>query len=444
MKAGKKLGKIFLIISEFPIYLVKNFSVELYIESLKLFSKKDVKAKLNEFKTLLKNYLDSHSTKGFFIFYWEDGSPQKYLLDKLFGTELTNHENTDFLRINIRATEVRNILNKIKSLLKLNISSQIISNITDNFNGNLLKIQDYVMQLTNENADCHADINPKFFHLLGKFLYNKRYDNMGKIRGLTNKELETPGYGRMYFRHDELLDNMKESHDEFNEYLKENYAKHFKDVGEFAKAAETFSMTEKLGGFKYKRLDINNNLQSHRSLVNSMAVTVENKSQYTETKIKNLGRIDHKYKKPIDRVNDLDKIKRENKDLYIKLIKQMPYLIRHKSKSAMSEVNRIIARKTKIGFDNKVHQITLSQDITEEEGEELVTENINVVDDFEKPEPNAPYSHKILETLPSEERLIGNYVLENGELNDEALMAVMDTIEEDDNYDDYLPIAEDY
>lgn len=323
----------------------------------------------------------------------------------------------------------------MRTKIKLHVSQEQQDYIAQNFNGNLLKIESYLNQLSVTGGVC-SDLNKfSFFHILGKFLYNKRLDDQGQIIKPKKAQMLQKKDYKLYFSHSDILQNMVQSHEVFNDFLAENYYKHYTEIKELAKTAETFSYTEKLSNFNYKRQDNDNSSQYLRSLINSMAVTCENLSQYENSGMRSSATKKMiKYQKPLERSVDLYAQKKQNKEMFMDLVKQRPYLSRCTNDIVKLEINPIFDRIKKGKSPTFKIKVTESDEEEVHEGE-LTTENIYVEEDSLEPAKEL-YSHKTLVSIPHQ--IYEEITIDNFEDNIEA---IMETIDDEEQHDD-APIDE--
>ena len=185
-----------------------------------------------------------------------------------------------------------------------------------------------------------------FFHMLGKFLYNKRIDpRTGDVRAMNKKELLQKPTPELYFNPTDLINQLPCTNQMFNEYLIENSHNHFIDLKEFAIALDTFSFTDTITKFEHKVSSYTydtNSLKFNKTLINTMACTVINKSQYNNSTHSNVNFMRKTFQKPIYNLLDHTRIKRDNRELYIQCITRNASISRYSTNKFLLEVKPML------------------------------------------------------------------------------------------------------
>lgn len=210
-----------------------------------------------------------------------------------------------------------------------------------------------------------------FYHIIGKILYNKRIDGRtGEIRPMKKAEMTAFPRPKLYFNIPDLINTMPFEQNTFNEFLIENSYDHFNDVGELARAFETFSFTDQLN--KYSYTEKNNyeivSLNTMRSQLNAMACTNFNLSQYEPGAKKKQG---GKLTKPIYSQYNKSIITDRVKEIYYAAVKKNPSLLRIGMKNFLYQITpilQIIANyKGKKTIAHEFNQMFKVQKLGEEE-----------------------------------------------------------------------------
>ncbi len=133
----------------------------------------------------------------------------------------------------------------------------------------------------------------ELFHVIGKILYNKRIDPVtNEPRAMKKREMSQTPMPKSYFNLKELIDNVPCDYTQFNELLIENSFDKFYDIGELARALDTFSLTDTFNLFKYGTKeyiyeDQFNSIEYYKTYLNASACMIENKSQYEKVFMNN-------------------------------------------------------------------------------------------------------------------------------------------------------------
>lgn len=274
------------------VILVPNLPIELYYEYLvgkfcacnKKYNNSCkiclIKTQIVELNKALENFLN-HNSLTFVLFYWEDGSPEQFVLNKIFNKTLFDKKNVFMPKVTVTNKQ-------IGTLLKLRGVEEIkAKELAELFNGNLEQIRLFLEneQFIRENNLFMLNIfDPfqerfNFFETLGKFLYNKRLNEYGEKFQPSKKDYLSMKY-KHYFNTCEIIYSMKHDYRTLRAFLNQNYINHFNSILEVAIAANRFSETEILDNFKYLEKDQLNNLNITHTILCAYNVMASNKSQY--------------------------------------------------------------------------------------------------------------------------------------------------------------------
>mmetsp|Transcript_5345 Transcript_5345/g.4927 ORF Transcript_5345/g.4927 Transcript_5345/m.4927 type:complete len:199 (+) Transcript_5345:819-1415(+) len=116
------------------------------------------------------------------------------------------------------------------------------------------------------------------FHALGKFLYNKRVNSStGEVEQMKAKQLKNPEKRPpLYFRHDEVLNQIQVDKPLFALYLHENMVNFFNSVDDIASCLEVFSYTDSITSsltYSFNNQQYSLEMDSLATLIDSMGVT---------------------------------------------------------------------------------------------------------------------------------------------------------------------------
>lgn len=137
------------------------------------------------------------------------------------------------------------------------------------------------------NNISNQDKSYKFFNILGKVLFNKRYDPaIGDTRPFTKSEMEKRPIPKTYYDLKEIVNTLPCSENYFTNYLAENLIDHFNNIKELANVLESFSLTDRKINFKQGSIEkythVEQSISNFNCQLNVRALAYLNKSQYIE------------------------------------------------------------------------------------------------------------------------------------------------------------------
>jgi hypothetical protein len=124
------------------------------------------------------------------------------------------------------------------------------------------------------------DFGLQIFHALGKMLYNKRIDpKTGKTRAMTTEELKKKPQPKLYFKHEDILNQVQTEDTTFSLFLHENLIDFAGDIEDVAKILEVYSHNDAITSsarFSYAEQAQLADLSHLSSLTEWMATTTFN------------------------------------------------------------------------------------------------------------------------------------------------------------------------
>ena len=308
----KHLNNIFLIIKNFPIDLyLKRINNEIQFLNLEF---------LFQFKSILFSFLNEKINNGLYlIFYWEDEEIKEYFITKIFGEKIVYHNKTKIIKINlITENKIKNIIIEYLKIFGINCIdnnnnyNEFLNNILFITNGNLYQLKNYLKQIIyqefnknnnnfNNNNNKNSKKNNNFinnnnnnnkredkslFHLLGRILYNKRFNkHLNKIIYPKKNEYSNNFSNLFYFNiQNDIINNIPIYKEKFNELFIENVYFHIKSIKNLQNIFDVFSFTDKFTKFEYKLEEKNYNkdltLENDKFYLNFFGYMIFNDEQY--------------------------------------------------------------------------------------------------------------------------------------------------------------------
>ena len=311
----KHINNIFLIIKNFPIDLyLKRINNEIQFLNLDF---------LNQFKSILFSFLNEKNNNGLYlIFYWEDEEIKEYFISKIFGEKIIYHNRTKIIKIHlITENKIKNIIIEYLKIFGINCFdnnnyNEFLNNILFITNGNLYQLKNYLKQFiyqefnnnnnnfnnnnfinnnntknkffinNNNNNNNNKREDKSLFHLLGRILYNKRFNkNLNKIIYPKKNEYSNNLSNLFYFNiQNDIINNIPIYKEKFNELFIENSYFHIKSTKNLSNIFDVFSFTDKFTKFEYKLEEKNYNkdltLENDKFYLNFYGYMIFNDEQY--------------------------------------------------------------------------------------------------------------------------------------------------------------------